>query len=56
MDECRGSREGYRLPTINSNNRGSGGDDDGDSDGGSSDLPVYKRENNMHEAVVWNGL
>lgn len=33
---------------------GAEGDDDGD--GGSSDLPVYKRENNMHEAVVWNGL
>ena len=28
----------------------------GDDGGDLSDLPVYKRENNMHETVVWNGV
>ena len=30
--------------------------DNDDDDGDLNDLPVYKRENNMDETVVWNGL
>ena len=53
LNERYGSRErGRPLADHQQQQPKDWGDDDGDS----SDLPVYKRENNMNETVVCNGL